>query len=182
MNAASLAAYQVAKQFHGEQQYQGLPYVDSHVAQVVAVLRDHGLGGGVYEVAGWLHDVVEDTPMPIALIHDQFGCTVGDLVWAVTGEGETRKLRNASIYRKIEAFPLAATLKVADRIANVEASEFGSKHRGMYRNEAAMFDSVVRPFVGRLMMERLDAAYDRFFMSKHMRPDAQTITIPATVS
>ena len=54
---------------HGDQRYAGGPYRD-HLAAVVRVLREYGYDGP-YEAAGWLHDVVEDTPVELALVSDR---------------------------------------------------------------------------------------------------------------
>lgn len=72
--------------------------------------------------AGWLHDVIEDCNISPIDIERLFGRKVGELVWAVAGIGESRHMRNESIYVKLEDFPEAQSLKVADRIANIEAA------------------------------------------------------------
>ena len=47
---------------HGEQRYGDEPYA-SHLAAVVQIMDDFGLPAE-FKVAGWLHDVVEDTEQP----------------------------------------------------------------------------------------------------------------------
>lgn len=69
--------------------------------------------------AGYLHDVIEDTRTMLTEVNDNFGRYVSDIVWACTGEGDTRKEKNLSIYSKIKDFPDAQNVKVADRIANI---------------------------------------------------------------
>lgn len=165
-----------AKQFalvcHGRQMYGDKPYVH-HLQAVVNVLGDFRNHIEVYTdsddydrfdrlvAAAWLHDTVEDTPASIEHIQVRFGHSVANLVWAVTGIGSNRKERNAEIYRKIEMYPRAAVLKLADRIANVEASETYSSHRSMYLKEQKEFEAVVRRHVPESMWARLDRALYR---------------------
>ncbi len=141
---------------HGDQRYGGEPY-ETHLAAVVRVLGDFGYGEA-YRQAGWLHDVVEDTAVPLAEIGARFGDEVAAMVDAVTGLGATRQERNARIYAGLRACPAAAAVKLADRIANVEAAAPGSEHRARYAREAAAFAEVVRPHVPAAMWLRLEAA------------------------
>lgn len=53
---------QFAREKHAGQVYDGHgDYVDTHLAGVVAVLRDAGFTHPIYEASAWLHDVLEDT-------------------------------------------------------------------------------------------------------------------------
>jgi (p)ppGpp synthase/HD superfamily hydrolase len=149
--------------------YDGLPYVDAHVDAVVRALFEHRdiivemVGEDVFTnlvIAAYLHDAVEDTKATIRMIARRFGLPVARLVWAVTGVGATRVIRNADMERKILLHLLAAILKLADRIANVRASEFGSKHRKMYWKELPHFETYIRPYVPAAMWETLLRAFD----------------------
>lgn len=142
---------------HGEQKYKGLPYVDEHVAAVVRVLEDFGFGPE-YLAAGWLHDVLEDTAVGFAELERAFGSEISRMVWACTGVWANRKARNACIAARLESVPHAAPVKVADRIANIEASEDGSSHRTMYLKEMTGFCAVVADHAPPAMMERLHQA------------------------
>ena len=105
---------------HGDQQYGAQPYAVP-LAGVGAALAEFGHGGDL-RVAAWLHDTLEDTLAPRAELVAAVGPAVDALVWAVTGVGDDRKARNESAYVKIRAYPAAATLKLADRLANCRAS------------------------------------------------------------
>lgn len=123
---------------HDGQLYGTLPYT-VHLTAVRQVLADFGAEPAVC-VAAWLHDVLEDTDADRAELEAMFGDHVVDLVWAVTGEGRTRRERVASMHRKVVAAgPLAAELKLADRIANVEACVAAGTAKagllGTYRSE-----------------------------------------------
>lgn len=148
-----------ARERHGDQKYSSdQPYVDAHVAKVVAILREFGFDE-FYIAAGWLHDVVEDTPTRREEIDQKFGERVGKLVWACSGFGPNRKARNDAIYNKIAAYPDAAIVKVADRIANIEASEPNGSHRQMYLKEQEVFYERVAIYAPRPLRDRLEAAY-----------------------
>lgn len=125
---------------HGSQLYDGRPY-DYHLAAVVAVLVRFGHTEPEFRAAAWLHDVVEDTGVSIEDIVASFGPRVGELVWAVSSEpGKNRKERNAATYPKTRATKGGVTLKLADRIANVEHSLHGDgRLLGMYKKEHPVF-------------------------------------------
>lgn len=138
MTQVSVDPIKVAKFFasvkHAGQSYSfGLPYTH-HLAAVETVLVRFGRTDDLLRVSAWLHDVVEDTGTKLKEVAEMFGQDVADLVGAVTNEpGENRKVRHALTYPKIRAGGLhAVELKLADRIANVEA---GGKLVGMYQKE-----------------------------------------------
>ena len=128
-----LEARRFAEAAHEGQRYGEAPYV-THLGAVRSALADFGHGGPL-AVAAWLHDTVEDTSVTREEIESRFGADVAALVWAVTGTGATRPERNASAYAKIQAHPPAAILKLADRIANVEASRTVPTMLAKYRAE-----------------------------------------------
>ena len=150
-----------AEAAHGQQRYGALPYV-AHLAAVRAALEGAGTGE-VTETAAWLHDVVEDTAVTVEEVAAEFGPEVAALVWAVTGEGATRAERVEAQLRKVRETPAALALKLADRVANVEASVLTSPaHLALYRKEHAAFRHALRgvgagPAVEALW-ERLEAA------------------------
>lgn len=147
---------------HGNQQYSsGLPYTH-HLAQVEAVLRRFGHTRDHFDPsdmdlleAAWLHDVVEDTTTKLKEISEMFGDKVAELVGAVTNEpGPNRKTRHALTYPKIRKTPDAIILKLADRIANVEA---GGKLVEMYQKEYEDFKrNLYTPGICEEMWKHLD--------------------------
>jgi ribosomal-protein-alanine N-acetyltransferase len=152
------AARALARHAHAAQRYGEAPYV-SHLASVRGILRDFGHDGAL-AVAAWLHDAVEDTPVGRDEIERVFGAEVAALVWAVTGVGETRKERVASAYAKLRAHPRAVILKLADRIANSEASRRNNPRlHAMYRDELAGFEAALGAHGDPAMWARLRAAF-----------------------
>jgi (p)ppGpp synthase/HD superfamily hydrolase len=142
---------------HGDQRYGSEPYV-VHLAAVREVLRDFDYGGD-FALAAWLHDTVEDTEVTVEQLEREFGPRVAALVWAVTGIGNNRKERSASAYAKMRALPDAVTVKLADRIANSEASARSSPRLlAMYREELAGFTAALGDYGDAAMWERLRRA------------------------
>lgn len=143
MSLALQAAQALAANAHAEQKYGEGPYTQ-HLEHVVSVLLRFGVRDEAMLVAGWLHDTVEDTDVTLEQIELMFGKTVADLVYRVTNEdGKNRKERHEKTYPKIQASEDAITLKLADRIANVEASiEMNDEGKlKMYSKEYAGFRS-----------------------------------------
>jgi guanosine-3',5'-bis(diphosphate) 3'-pyrophosphohydrolase len=156
MNPREERAKEFAIKAHGEQKYGDEPYV-VHLEAVRKVLADFGIEkGDDVAVAAWLHDVVEDTSVTREEIEKEFGAEVSALVWAVTGVGQNRKERSASAYLKMQALPQAVTLKLADRIANCEASSRNNPSLlTMYRNELPAFTSALAGLGAPAMWTRL---------------------------
>ncbi len=151
---AETKARAFAVKAHGDQRYGNEPYV-VHLEAVRAVLRDFGHGGDL-GVAAWLHDVLEDTSVTREEIEREFGPDVAALVWAVTGVGKNRKERSQSAYEKMQALPAAVTLKLADRIANCEASAKNNPELlTMYRDELPAFASALAGLGDPAMWARL---------------------------
>ncbi|MFI5298781.1 MAG: HD domain-containing protein [Polyangiales bacterium] len=150
------AARAYAVERHGAQAYGKEPYI-VHLAAVRSVLADFDISGDL-GVAAWLHDTIEDTGTTRGEIVKRFGEQVAALVWAVSGLGATRKQRNLDAYQKIRALPTAATLKLADRIANVEASRDRPDKLAMYRAEHQGFATALTGLGEDRLWERLRKA------------------------
>ncbi len=153
----------IALNAHKDQKYGDEPYA-VHLYAVVQILRDYDIRRPEMVAAAWLHDAVEDTGVTVEQIEGLCGKEVADMVWACTGVGMNRKARNASIYEKIAACPEAADIKLADRIANVEASQ-GTSLAQMYAKEREAFDAAVCGYADQRMRERLNRAYENSHQS-----------------
>jgi (p)ppGpp synthase/HD superfamily hydrolase len=122
------AALALAARAHRAQLRKGtdLPYI-AHPVHVSIILIRHGFDEAL-AIAGLLHDVVEDTDTPIALIAAEFGDQVARLVAAVS---ETKSADGAELpweQRKAEKLahlqagaPDVAALKAADAIHNLRS-------------------------------------------------------------
>lgn len=115
-------ARRLALAAHGEQRYGAEPY-RVHLEHVEEVLMRFP-HDDVMRAAAWLHDTVEDTPLTLEEVAREVGDEVAAIVAAVTDEpGASRKVRKAATLVKLAAAGAAArAVKLADRIANVEAS------------------------------------------------------------
>ncbi|MFA5405415.1 MAG: HD domain-containing protein [Ignavibacteria bacterium] len=134
-----------ATEKHGTQPYDAnKPYV-FHLANVCQTLNRFGFSVESHphlQVSGILHDVVEDTGVKNKEIRALFGDKVADIVKLVTDkEGETREERHRATYPILATNNDAILVKLADRISNVEYSEFSGnlKQWRKYRKEYAYF-------------------------------------------
>lgn len=161
---------------HKEQTYGRKPY-HVHLLDVVNVLRRFvdwdDLSQDMINAA-WLHDVIEDTQTSYEEIKNKFGQQVADLVWAVTNEpGENRAERAKKTYPKIRNTSNAITIKLADRIANLEQcvshDRIGRRPGGlfkMYLKEYPTFQEELRSrcrgegATCRLMWEHIDSLFE----------------------
>lgn len=156
-------AFVWAANARGDQKYGDRPYV-AHVTAVSAVLSDWGFTGeGTYELhaGALLHDVIEDTSVSLEDVRLAFSDQVADIVWACTGQGDTRDARMADIYAKVAKNGRAALVKLADRIANLEACEPGSDHATRYAREHQAFSAALKPYVPSLCWDRYVTAVSR---------------------
>jgi (p)ppGpp synthase/HD superfamily hydrolase len=127
---------------HGDQMYGSQPY-SFHLDAVVAILAPFGEQA---QIAGYLHDVIEDTSVTLQSVREIFGERVADCVALVTDEPETnRKERKARTNAKLATVSgeqeLALVVKAADRLANLRMSADGksSSKLEMYRREHVAF-------------------------------------------
>jgi (p)ppGpp synthase/HD superfamily hydrolase len=144
-------ARQLAIAAHGDQTYGDKPY-EHHLQAVVDVLQRFGArldqpATAPLLIAAWLHDSLEDTELTRGEVESEFGPEVAELVWRVTDEpGATRKERKPATYRKTRENESAIVLKLADRIANVEASvASGGRLLDLYQREHPEFKAALQP-------------------------------------
>jgi (p)ppGpp synthase/HD superfamily hydrolase len=143
MNVAKAKEFAIAK--HGNQKYGEHPY-SYHLAQVSQVLAEFGYAGDeAIAAAGWLHDTLEDTPTTYEMLASEFGKETADIVWAVTSEpGGNRVDRFRKTALKIQSNKKALAVKLADRIANTEASlQSNPKLYKMYIKEFPLFKELL---------------------------------------
>ena len=144
MNIAD-AAKEFAVAQHGPQKYGDRPY-SYHLAQVSQVLAEFGYAGDeAIMAAAWLHDTLEDTPTTYEMLVSEFGKETADIVRAVTSEpGGNRLDRFRKTALKIQSNKKALIVKLADRIANTEASlQSNPKLYKMYFKEFPLFKELL---------------------------------------
>jgi (p)ppGpp synthase/HD superfamily hydrolase len=115
------AALSVAAAAHsGQTRYDGTPYL-SHPLRVCERLAQSGADEPTL-AAALLHDGVEDSELTVGQIVERFGLVVGELVAALTEDEriEDWEKRKDSLRAQVaEAGPAAATIYVADKLANL---------------------------------------------------------------
>jgi (p)ppGpp synthase/HD superfamily hydrolase len=131
-----------ARELHAEQRYGDQPY-ETHLQAVADVLRRFGFGNRPELIASaFLHDAIEDQGVTSDEIATRFGDDVAAIVDAVSDPpGDERVQRKAAAYPRIRALDDAVRVKLADRIANVEA---GGPMVEVYRGEQESFRGAVR--------------------------------------
>ena len=137
MNERVLKARKFAIERHGEQMYGDKPYI-YHLDMVYQITLDAQLDED-YQVAAYLHDILEDTNTTKEELESIFGKRVTRLVDSVTGKGETRKEKKQCMLAKLNEFPEGVNLKMADRYANMKESLHIPKLFKMYEAELAEY-------------------------------------------
>lgn len=99
--------------------YTGNPYTD-HLAEVVGWTATADTRQEVLAVA-WLHDVIEDQAVPVAILEHHFGPTVAKGVYLLSDlERGTRAERKALARTRLAVAPdWVQTIKCADIVSNM---------------------------------------------------------------
>jgi (p)ppGpp synthase/HD superfamily hydrolase len=101
-------AIQLATKAHeGQLDKSGFPYID-HPLRVGESLKEHG---EVAQIAGVLHDVVEDTPVKLKEIEEKFGKEVADTVDSVSHRAGEPYF---DFVRRSNQHPIGRLVKIAD--------------------------------------------------------------------
>ncbi|MCC6832394.1 MAG: peptide deformylase [Thermoleophilia bacterium] len=110
----------LARIAHAGQRYDGDDPYTAHLEEVVAALGEHGVDDPQLIAAAWLHDVVEDTPVDVEAITQEFGERIGGIVSALTvPDRPDQDAARRDSWTRIAATPAAVAVKLGDRVANV---------------------------------------------------------------
>lgn len=161
-------AKEYAKVHHAGQKYGGEFDYFVHLQATESVLLRYGIADEFLRAGAILHDVLEDTGATYEEVDTYFGTRVASMVSALTEpKGGNRKWRHEQTYPRIKASQDAIIVKLADRIANVEAN--GTKV-GMYKKEHPEFKLQVLQFcdteIGKEMIGYLDELLIRMVVVK----------------
>ncbi len=151
-------AYELAIKAHkGQKRRSGQDYVQHPIA-VAIILAGLGMGGKTIS-AGLLHDVPEDTPVPLAEIEKEFGNEIASLVDGVTKLGKI-KLRGSHeeyFLENLRKMLLAMAtdirvviIKLADRLHNMRTLEYNPPDKQIRIAHETM--EVFAPIANRLGM------------------------------
>jgi (p)ppGpp synthase/HD superfamily hydrolase len=153
-------ARMVSIQAHGNQTYDSIYPYYKHLDDVVDILKRFGFSGK-FIIAGYLHDIIEDTSLSYKKVKKYFGLEIAEMVYCVTDElGRDRDEVHRKTLPKTASNPDAIILKLADRIANVE-------HGGkidMYAKEYDEFKGILylnTPKDGLPMWDHLDKLFKK---------------------
>ena len=120
------------------------PYT-KHLSEVARLVAESG-GDEAQVAAAWLHDVVEDTPVPLSHVRMVFGPDVAELVQELTDKftkhnypGLNRHQRKAKELERLSNISdRAKTIKYADFVSNLESvSVLGPSFGEVYTQEVA---------------------------------------------
>ena len=120
------------------------PYT-KHLSEVARLVAESG-GDEAQIAAAWLHDVVEDTPVPLSHIRTVFGLDIAKLVQELTDSftkhnypGLNRRQRKAKELERLSKISdRAKTIKYADFVSNLESvSVLGPSFGEVYTREVA---------------------------------------------
>ena len=109
-------AYLFAKKAHkGQKDDYGKDYFNAHSCQVANILSLVTDDEAIL-AAGYLHDVLEDTPITYNQLHCEFGAEIADLVNELTHEG--KKDEFGFYFPRLHS-QKAILIKFADRLSNL---------------------------------------------------------------
>lgn len=116
------AAVQMAVTVHGLQKDKaGMPYI-GHLERTAEMVRRSG-GTWLQEAAAWLHDAIEDAPVPPAaevILRGVLPTGVTDIVVAMTHF--PKSISNAKYWAQVKACPGAVLVKLCDIHDNLDPS------------------------------------------------------------
>jgi GTP pyrophosphokinase len=171
-------AFEFAYQLHeGQTRKSGEAYI-CHPVAVAGLLRDLG-GGAAMIAAGFLHDVVEDTPVTLDEIEQRFGAEVRLLVDGVTKLSKFSETFSSKTERQAENFRRmflamaqdirVIVVKLADRLHNMRTLEHlpDAKRRRIAQETREIFAPLAnRLGIGRFKWELEDLTF------KYLEPEA----------
>lgn len=120
-NSKVQKAREYAIKHHGEQMFGEEPYY-YHLDMVHAIVVYFGLPEE-YEIAAYLHDLLEDTSIKKEELALEFGEEIAEMVFCVSGFGENRQEKQKDIHDKLQTNIKSVNLKMCDRLANLRTSK-----------------------------------------------------------
>lgn len=132
---------------HKGQMYGEKPYM-FHIEMVVLTLGQHldlSLEKNIDKLtAAYCHDIIEDQNVTKQEIQEKFGENVANIVYALSGFGETRAQRTQNTIDKLNEFVDAIDVKIADRFCNMHCARVDEKTKlmKMYFNELPQYEDV----------------------------------------
>src|SRR4051794_3261823 len=114
----------------GQKRKDGRPYATHPSAVHAIIVSELGVQDEDAQVAALLHDVVEDTRVPLSEIAERFGPRVAEMVGVlskVTESNETNEQTLSRYYQGLrDAEPVVRQIKLADRVHNLREMGAGT--------------------------------------------------------
>ena len=168
-------AYDYAKKAHANQKRASGEEYFTHPCAVASILIDLGLDAPTI-AAAFLHDVIEDTPVSVGDVRQEFGDEVLELVLGVTKlekiEFTSQEEEQAENFRKI--FVAMAKdirviiIKLADRLHNMRSLNFLSKERQQRLARETL--DIFAPLAGRLGISQIKCELEDLSL-KYLEPE-----------
>jgi len=156
-----LRAYEFAKQAHeGQLRKSGEPFF-THPLAVAKIIADMGLDDNSI-IAAFLHDVVEDTSIPMEEIQHMFGGDVASLVAGETNLGHLKFISEKSEYQaeNLRKMFLAMSkdmrvvlIKLSDRLHNMRTMKYQTPERRVRKSKETL--EIYAPLASRLGMGQI---------------------------
>lgn len=156
-----LRAYEFAKKAHeGQKRKSGDPFF-VHPIAVAKIIAEMGLDDNSI-IAGFLHDVVEDTSVPIEEIEITFGKDVASLVAGETNLGHLKFISEKNEYQaeNLRKMLLAMSkdmrvilIKLADRLHNMRTMKYQTPERRIRKSRETL--EIYAPLASRLGMGQI---------------------------
>ena len=169
-------AYIVAKNAHKEQfRKSGEPYI-IHPVEVAIILAELEMDKETI-CAGMLHDVVEDTPISLEILEEDFGKEIAELVDGVT---KLTQIKYTSDKIELQAENLrkmflamakdirVIIIKLADRLHNMRTLQHMSREKQLEKAKETM--DIYAPIAQRLGISKIKTELDDLAL-KYLEPD-----------
>lgn len=167
----------------------GMPYAE-HPVEVAKLLADYQMDTDTI-IAGLLHDVVEDTDIPLRTLEKRFGSPVAFMVDAVTKisyikrNGEDDKDRQkAMTYRKfllsVAQDPRVLMIKIMDRLHNMRTLNYIPKTAKRKRISQETMD-IYAPLSHRFGLQKIKSELEDLSF-KYLNPDRYQEILKSVIS
>lgn len=159
-------AREFAYRHHAGQSYGSSPF--THHLEMASEIAEEFQLPEITRIVVWLHDILEDTDVTLAMIEEKFGALVAKMVYVLTDkEGANRAERHKNTYPQMKKVGgiVAVGAKLCDRIANFENALQQGEHKLaiMYANEYKYFkDTLYTENQHEELWDHLDKLIDHF--------------------